>query len=1055
MPSDFRERFQTTLGSAYTITGELGGGGMSRVFVADETALSRRVVVKVLPPELVAGVSVERFKREIQVAARLQHPHIVPLLSAGETEGLPFYTMPFVDGSSLRVVLRRGALTITDAVNVLREVARALAYAHDHGVVHRDIKPDNVLITGGSAVVTDFGIAKALNASRVEHPDAATLTGVGMALGTPAYMAPEQASGDPDTDFRADIYSFGCMAFELLTGRPPFHDRPLHKLMAAHLGERPRSVSDLRAETPPLLAELVAQCMEKDPSRRPGSAGEIARSLETITGGGTAYSATPTKALGGGSVLAKALAMYAGMFVVVVTIANAAIVGIGLPDWVLPATAIVMAFGLPLILATSYMYRATTATSRYTPGGSPAPVSTMVTLAIKAAPHLSWRRTALGGIWAVGALVAVTAGWMAMRALGIGPAASLVTAGKLGERERLIFTAFEGPETDSLLGPTVSEALRTDLAQSATLTVMPTTSVREALQRMQRPPNSPVDFTLAREIAAREGIKAIVEGQIMALGGGYVLSARLVATQGGEELAQFRETSADAAGIIPAISRMAKKLRERAGEPLRTIQKAQSLEQLTTGSLLALQQYVAAERALSENSDWNAARSMLEQAIRLDTTFAMAYRKLAIEMNNRDYSRDTVIAVIRRAYDHRERLSQSERLLTEAGYYYFGPRPDRSRMVAAYQSLLELDSQNVAALNNLAVQLQHLRQFASAELLAGRAIRVQSAAAFYNNVFWSQIGQGKLDSAGVTHRAFAQALPRNPSVARMGAMLLATRGDYGAAATVMDSLRRARIREPAVTQTTDAWLGTYALIEGRLTDAVRWLQSGHQASHALGNREARLQALLDRVEVDALFRPTSGNALRSLERALVEQPLDSIPRAARPYDRLVRLHALLGQTAKAEAMLAEFDRRREFEATLSDDRMRAMMLGDIAMAQRRFDDAVRAYRAADLERCVVCSLPSLARAYDLGGNVDSTIAVLERYIQLPSQPVERIIEDGYSLANAHRRLGELYQAKGITDKATAHYTRFVNLWNGADGDLQPQVRHARDQIAAMQRTGGR
>ena len=189
---ELRDQLQQTLGESYTLERELGGGGMSRVFVAAERALDRKVVVKVVPPAVAGGVDIERFKREIQVAARLQHAHIVPLLTAGETNGLPYYTMPFVEGESLRArLVRSGALPITETISVLRDVARALAYAHEHGVMHRDIKPDNIMLSGGSAVVTDFGIAKAITVSRTESA-AATLTQIGTSLGTPAYMPPSK-----------------------------------------------------------------------------------------------------------------------------------------------------------------------------------------------------------------------------------------------------------------------------------------------------------------------------------------------------------------------------------------------------------------------------------------------------------------------------------------------------------------------------------------------------------------------------------------------------------------------------------------------------------------------------------------------------------------------------------------------------------------------------------------------------------------------------------------------------------------------------------------------
>ena len=235
MTAELRHQLQQSLGSAYTLERELGGGGMSCTYVAHETALGRKVVVKILSPELAAGVSVDRFKREIQLAAQLQHPHVVPVLFSSEAGGLPWFIMPFVEGESLRLRLARAPMGIGEIVSVLRDVARALAFAHTHGVVHRDIKPDNVLLSQGSATVTDFGIAKALTVART-GAGAATLTMAGTSIGTPAYMAPEQAVGDPNIDHRSDIYAFGVMGYELLAGTPPFKASSPAKMLGAHLG---------------------------------------------------------------------------------------------------------------------------------------------------------------------------------------------------------------------------------------------------------------------------------------------------------------------------------------------------------------------------------------------------------------------------------------------------------------------------------------------------------------------------------------------------------------------------------------------------------------------------------------------------------------------------------------------------------------------------------------------------------------------------------------------------------------------------------------------------
>ncbi len=304
-----RDELQRALGSGYTVERELGGGGMSTVFVARDNTLGRLVVVKVLPYELAATVSVDRFKREIMLSAGLQHPHIVPVLSSGETtpndgDGairLPFFIMPFVEGESLRVRLARGPLSVREAVSILKDVSRALAYAHTRGVIHRDIKPDNILLSGGSATVTDFGVAKALTASREGKKQPSTRTGtitmVGTSIGTPAYMAPEQAAGDPSTDHRADLYALGIVGYEILVGTPPFHGRAPQQLLAAQLTEAPAQIASRRYDVPEALATLIMRLLEKEPAKRPKTAADVTRLLEDPSVvSGTFVSAPQSKA---------------------------------------------------------------------------------------------------------------------------------------------------------------------------------------------------------------------------------------------------------------------------------------------------------------------------------------------------------------------------------------------------------------------------------------------------------------------------------------------------------------------------------------------------------------------------------------------------------------------------------------------------------------------------------------------------------------------------------------------------------------------------------------
>ena len=298
-PRDLTERLASALGDRLVIERELDGGGMSRVFVALEGALDRRVVVKVLPEELSTALSRERFRREILTSATLQHPNIVSVFAAGDADGLLYFVMPFVDGESLRSRLQRdGPLSPAAAVSIMRDVLRALAFAHDRGVVHRDIKPDNVLLSHGAAVVADFGVARAFATARQGTTGAsATLTGVGMSLGTPAYMAPEQVAGDTNLDARTDLYALGAMAYEALCGRAVFPRDTVADIMRAHLSETPVPPHEIRPGMPAALEAAVLRCLEKNPARRPQSAMELLHLLDdpAVVSGAVATTAQPAR----------------------------------------------------------------------------------------------------------------------------------------------------------------------------------------------------------------------------------------------------------------------------------------------------------------------------------------------------------------------------------------------------------------------------------------------------------------------------------------------------------------------------------------------------------------------------------------------------------------------------------------------------------------------------------------------------------------------------------------------------------------------------------------
>ena len=1058
---DLRTQLQSALGTAYTIEREMGGGGMSRVFLAQETALGRKVVVKVLPPDLGAGVNAQRFDREVQLAARLQQAQIVPVLSAGEMDGIPYYVMPFVEGESLRARLARdGKLPITEVVSIVRDVARALAYAHERGVVHRDIKPDNVLLSGGSAVVTDFGIAKAITAARASAQETG-VTQLGTSVGTPAYMSPEQAAGDPSVDHRADIYSLGCMAYELLAGAPPFAGRTVQRTLAAHLTETPRPVSELRSDTPPALAALVMQSLAKEPADRPQSAGAVLAALDAASSGSMA-SLQPSLLSGPGA-LGRALALFAVGFLAVALVAKAAVIAAGIPDWVFPAAVWLMVLALPVVAGTAYVrhvaQRAATARVPSGPGGAARPQGTIATLALRAAPVWTWGRTFRGIGWAVGALVLAVVAVMILREFGVGPAGSLLAAGKMHERERLLVIDFDAG-TDSSLSHVVTEAVRTNLGQSRVVSIMPPTAIAAALERMRRPPTAIVDLGLAREIAQREGVKAIVSGAVTPVGSGYLVGINLVAADSGNTLASVQAAVDGPSQLLGAIDKLTRRLRGRIGESLKTVRDAPALEQVTTASVEALKKYAEAVRAADLEGDQIRAATLLREAVSLDTTFAMAYRKLGVALSNTGAPREQVDSALARAYRYRDHLTERERYLVVATYFDSGPGRDRAKAADAYRQVLAFDSTDMAATNNLANILRMRRQYAPAESLMRRNLAEHpvSALTTAGNLVGLLVDEGKIAAAESAAAELARRLPNNQAtavnfnVAVFDATFLYLGGRIDSAEAVLRALQRST--DPMAHAVATGNLASFALLHGRTREARALGGEAKAAAARLGIPMDPLDDSINVATARSWFLSDYAGAARTLDDGLAAHPLSRLPGSRRPYLQLAQAYAIAHRPDRARAMLATYDAIvRDATIRTVDLPKRHAAMAEILIAEGRPRDAVAEFWKSDslpdgpAGECGGCIFSDIGRAYDLAGVPDSAIAYWERYLATPF--VGRWEEDMLVLAGIHKRLGELYDERGDRARAAAHYEAFVQLWGNADPELQPLVRDVRARLARM------
>ncbi len=1058
---DLRAQLQDHLGDAFRIERELGGGGMSRVFVATEVRLSRQVVIKVLSPELVQGINAERFEREILLAASLQQANIVGVLTAGEVGGLPYFTMPFVDGESLRNRIGHG-MPIDDVIAILRDVAKALAYAHQRGIVHRDIKPDNVLLSGGTAVVTDFGIAKALSASRTDGGQNATLTSVGTSIGTPAYMAPEQVAGDPNLDHRVDLYALGCMAFELLTGKSPFADYPPQRMLAAHLSEAPKSVETLRPDCPPALALLVARLLEKDPADRLGSAQEVVQAL-----GSVATTSSESARLTPQGRMVRSLALWALSTLVVWIVARAAVVGIGLPSWTVMGAVGVMLLGLPVLLVTGWAKwmarKAAAATPTLTPGGGMAPrppSGTMANIAIKANRHLSFRRATRGGMIAMGAFVVLIAAFMITRAMGVGPAASLFAAGSLNAQDKVLLASFSAAPEDSALAPIVQEAVRAAMSQSRAVQVLEPGDVADALTQMRRPTTTPVAGVVAQEVAQRTGAAAILRGRLARAGSGYAVSLELASVKGGAILTSMQGSAGDASDLIPEVDALTRKLRSKIGESLRDVARTVPLEQATTSNLEALRLYTEAVRANDIDQDYDRAIRTAREAVALDSTFALAWRKLGVALFNNRASQLAQDSAFDQAARYAGKLPERERLMVMGGLYdSHSTRANRDSSLMVYRALYRLDSTSTVATNQLARAFGSRGDSDSALRYMRRQYALEPVPSNHSRISFALLLDGDLPAAAAVLDSVRQEDSTGAAsyaIERNQLLLDYARGDWSSARAVADSLTAMemfRAKRDGLSGAADL-----ELLAGRLSRYA-----------ALTTRSAALDssrgvAGFDSVYIagmEAIYRDRPAAAAALLDRVLTSREWRESPAVDRPWLNVVTFYALAGRPDRARAVLADYRtalpgaEQVELNANLV-----AAAEGEIMLAEGNTAAAIAKFRRTLTARdggrppCETCGMLGLGKAFDKAGQADSAITWYQRYLAVPAARRFFFFVDAQNLARIRKRLGELYEQKGERQQALEQYTALVDQWRDADPELQPTVRTIKQRIAELQRKEG-
>jgi tetratricopeptide (TPR) repeat protein len=565
---------------------------------------------------------------------------------------------------------------------------------------------------------------------------------------------------------------------------------------------------------------------------------------------------------------------------------------------------------------------------------------------------------------------------------------------------------------------------------------------------MQRPAEAAVPFDLAREIATREGTKAVLDGDVVRLGSSYVLSARLVSALDGRELATFRETAENDAALVPAVGKLSRSIRERVGESLKGLQNAKALERVSTPSLAALRKYVEGARVEEVGGDRERAMQLLQEAVAIDSGFAMAWRKIAVMYTLMPNARQQTIDAAARAYRHRERLTDEERDLTEAAYYTYGPAPDPDKVIAAYEQLLARDSLNTTALNNLAVAYGGRRNL-DRGLPAYRRAAFNERAAAVSLVNLAAVASRLYEPALADTVAdlFARRFPKSVQRWEIVSYQLLARKRYDSLALLSRGWADTGQRQRMVYSAT-SFVRDYEFGHGRTAVGLQASERGAATITRLTKGQPQLlDLLLDSAGVAAFFDGDRTQTHRLLQGILSPANYEQLPAASRPWSYATILAALAGDASSAEALAAAY--RRDIAGSSRDPSWDdARVAGQVALARGQYAEAVKQLQRAGQIKTTPNTEESylIATAFDRAGTRDSAIAWFTRVVK----PPRGVADDPFIYGPAaHKRLAELLDAKGDAAGAIEHYDVFATLWKDAEPSRQPVVKAARDRAEQL------